>query len=167
MSATETTGPKRGQLVFPDGNEIVRRGVKASTSLVVGDPITFDSNGFMLKASDSVGNQSDGLGTIIETADNSSGADGDIKAQAVMGNTYIFQQAGAAIKPFALVQVDSAFKLIVHGNPGNATTPTAGEVDAARDYYGLSFGRYFGKAREEDNPTSAALDDVIVVRQGN
>lgn len=165
MSETETTGPLRGQLVFMDGNELVTRGVQAAEVLLGGDPVTFDVNGFIIKASDVLGNRSDGFGTVLETITGGAG-DGDESAQVAVGNTYIYQQAGAAIKPFKLVKVDSAFKLILHANPANAVTPTAGEVDTVRDYYGLAFGRYFYHAREEKLPTDAATDDIIVVRQG-
>lgn len=169
MSETETTGPLRGQLVFMDQNELVTRGVKATEVLVAGDPVSFDVNGFIVKATNAVGNRSDGFGTVLETVTGGV-ADGDEVAQVAVGNTYVYQQAGAAIKPFKLVKVNAASKLILHTNPaasvGAAFPAINTEIDTVRDYYGFAFGRYFYHAREEKTPTDAALDDVIVVRQG-
>lgn len=172
MSETETTGPLRGQLVFMDQNELVTRGVKATEVLVAGDPVSFDVNGFIVKATNVVGNRSDGFGTVLETITGGV-ADGDEVAQVAVGNTYVYQAAGAAIKPFKLVKVDSASKLILHTNPAVSAfnsifddVEIETQVDLVRDYYGLAFGRYFYHAREEKTPTDAALDDVIVVRQG-
>ena len=172
MSETETTGPLRGQLVFMDMNELVTRGVKATEVLLVGDTVTFDVNGFIVKATNTVGNRSDGFGTVLESVTGGV-ADGDEVAQVAVGNTYVYQVAGATIKPFKLVSVDSASKLVLLANPANAAlnaifddTEAEAAIDLVRDYYGKAFGRYFYHAREEKTPTDASLNDVIVVRQG-
>jgi len=162
----ETTGLKAGQLVYPDGNITIRRGVKASTSLVVGDPITFDANGFMLKASDTVGGNSEGLGVCRETVDNSSGGDGDLSAQAVLAPTFVGFVMGGVVPPFQKVKLDATFKAVANSAPANATTPTAGEVDAVRDYVELNFGRYFGHHKEEKEPTASADTEIGVIRLG-
>ena len=173
MSETETTGKGAGELVFPDGNVIITRGVKASTNLAVGDPITFDTNGFVLKASDTVGNRSDGLGVAIEEKDNTTGADGDLEIQVVLPKSFVYHTAGAAIKPFKLVKLNSSNKSVLHTNPADAAlnaifsdTEVEAAIDLVRDYYGVAFGRYFGHEKEEKAPTDAALDDVIVLHLG-
>jgi hypothetical protein len=165
-SETETTGPIAGALVFTDNNEIVRRGVKASENIAVGDPVTFDTNGFVQKASNTVGNRAQGLGVAKQAGNNSTGSDGDISIQVIMGNTYVGFTLGGVVKPFNLVKLNATFKAVAHTNPANATTPTAGEVDAVRDYYGLAFGRYYGHFKEEKEPTDGADTDIGVIRLG-
>lgn len=162
----ETTGLKAGQLVFPDNNNIVRRGVKASTTIVAGDPITFDTNGFMLKASDTVGTQSEGLGVARESGDNSAGGDGDISIQAVLAPTFVGFTMGGAVPPFKKVKLNSSFKAVANASPANATTPTGGEVDAVRDYINKNFGRYYGHHKEEKEPTVSADTEIGVIRLG-
>jgi len=166
LSATETTGKPRGSLVFADQNDLRRRGVKAAVNIPLGAPVSFDVNGFVEIATDVLGNMADGFGTALEVGDNTTGADGDVKIQIAVGNSFVMQQAGAGIKPFSLLKVDSSNKLIQHTKPADATTPTAGEVDAARDFFGLAFGRYYGLEKQEDDALAAVLDDIIVVRHG-
>lgn len=166
MSATETTGPLKGTLTKTDGNEIVTRGIAATIVLVAGDPVTFDALGFVVKATNAVGNRADGLGMAIEDATGGV-SDDDVSIQIAMGNTYVNILAGAAIQPFKLLKVDSASKLIEHAQPANANAIfDETEIDAARDYYGLTFGRYFRHPKEEKTPTDAADNDVIVCRLG-
>lgn len=167
QSDLETTGKGKGSLVFPDDNEIASVGVKASTSLVVGDPITFDANGFAYKATDAIGTRSEGFGVVVQAnADNSTGADGDIQVQFVSGNSYVYFTMGGVVPPFKLCKLNSSSKAVAHANPAGATTPTAGEVDAARDYFGKAFGRFWGHEKEEKIPTASAADDIGILRLG-
>lgn len=160
MSETETTGPVKGALVYPDSaiNNIVTRGVKAAQNIAVGDPVTFDTGGFAQKASDTVGNRSLGLGVALTKFDNTSGADGDGTIQIAMPDTWVVFTMGGVVQPFGLVKLNATFKAITHANPANATTPTAAEVNAARDYYGLTFGRYYGKYADGYKIPTASAD---------
>lgn len=165
---TEVTGPKKGSLVFPDQNELVSAPVKGSTSLVVGDPITFDTNGYMLKAADT-STIADGLGVLVqEDADNTSGSDGDIVGQAAVGNTYVFFTLGGTVKQLSLVKLDSSNKAVAHTKPSNASAIySSAETNAARDYFGKSFGRYFGHQREgEKTMTKGQTNEVVAIRLG-
>jgi len=170
LSATETTGKPRGSLVFADQNDLRRRGVKAAQNIALGDPVTFDANGFVQKASNTTGNMADGFGTALEVGDNTAGADGAIKIQIAVGNSFVMQQAGAAIKPFSLLKVDVNNKLIQHTNPaasvGAAFPAVNTEIDTVRDFFGLAFGRYYGLEKQEDDALAAVLDDIIVMRHG-
>jgi len=162
----ETTGLKAGQLVYPDGNITIRRGVADGETLVVGDPISFDSNGFMIKASDTVGGNSEGLGVARESTVGAVSGDGGQSIQAVLAPTFVGFVMGGAVPPFQKVKLTSAFKAVANGAPANATTPTAGEVDAVRDYVELNFGRYFGHHKEEKEPTVSADTEIGVIRLG-
>lgn len=165
MSETETTGPLAGTLTKTDGNEIITRGVKASEVLVAGDPVTFDSNGFIQKASDTVGNRALGFGMILDTVTGGA-ADGDEVGQVAMGKTLVNIVMGGVVKPFNLVKVNSSFKLVVQAYPANAAVPNNAEVDAVRDFLGKAFGVYLRHPKEEKTPTDAADTDVGVVRLG-
>lgn len=166
MSGLEVTTGKAGQLVFPDSNEIIKRGVKGGVNITEGSPITFDSNGFMTLA-DNTSTIADGLGIAVQDADNTGGSDGAISCQAAVGNTYVLCTMGGTVKTFSLVKLNSSRKLVAHTKPANASgTYSAAETDAARDYYGLTFGRYFGHLKEENAPTNAAADDIGIVRLG-
>jgi len=170
LSLTETTGKPRGSLVFADQNDLRRRGVKAAVNIALGDPVSFDVNGFAEIATNVLGNMADGFGTALEVGDNTTGADGDVKIQIAVGNSFVMQQAGAAIKPFSLLKVDSSSKLIQHTNPdasvGAAFPAINTEIDTVRDFFGLTFGRYYGLEKQEDDALAAVLDDIIVVRHG-
>jgi hypothetical protein len=163
----EVSGPQAGELVFPDGNELISRGVKGSTEIVKGNPVTFDTNGYMTNAT-TTSTIADGLGVALQDADNNPGSDGDVKCQAAMGNTYVYAKLGASpIKPFSLLKVGASNKLIAHTKPSDASaTPTSAQVNAARDYFGLTFGRYWGHQKEEDNPTTGVTNEVVAVRLG-
>jgi len=165
MSETETTGPLSGTLTRTHNNEIITRGVAASEVLVIGDPITFDANGFMIKATDVIGNRAVGFGMVLETVTGGT-SDADEIAQAAIGNTYVNIIMGGDVEPFELVKLNSSSKLIEQPFPANAAGPTNAEVDAARDFLGLAFGRYLRHPKEEKTPTDAANNDVGVIRLG-
>jgi len=152
MSLTETTGPLRGTLTYTDNNEIVNRGVKASTTITVGDPISFDANGFAFVAINT-SSFSDGFGMALEAADNGSGADGDISVQVAVGNTYVNMRMGGAVPTFQLVSVAADSDLVAL-------------VIAAIADVNLQFGRYMGHPKEEKAPTNAVDTDIGVIRIG-
>lgn len=58
-------------------------GVAASTSIVANDLVSFDADGFVIKAADTANTFF--LGRALDDADNSSGADGDIKVRVCWG----------------------------------------------------------------------------------
>ena len=104
MSLTETAGPLRGTLTYTDNNEIVNRGVKAAANIALGDPVSFDANGFAFVAINTSA-MSDGFGMALEAKDNTAGADGDISIQVAMGNTYVNMRMGGIVPTFNLVLV--------------------------------------------------------------
>jgi len=143
-----------------------KRGVKGTTSIAKGSLVSFDTNGYVknMAATDSI---AAGFACAMESVDNSSGNDNDLTCQLAVGNSWVYMTAGGAIKPHSLVKINgTAATVIAHAKPANATTPTAGEVDAARDYYGVTVGRYMGHELEEANATDAANNDTIIVRLG-
>jgi len=151
MSLTETTGPLRGTLTYTDNNEIINRGVKASANILLGDPVSFDANGFAFKAINT-SSFNDGFGMALE-AKNNSGADGAISIQVAMGNTYVNMRMGGAVPTFQLVKVD-------------ADSDLSALVIAVIGDVLLQFGRYFGHPKEEKAPTNAIDTDIGVIRLG-
>ena len=152
MSLTETAGPLRGTLTYTDNNEIVNRGVKASTTITLGEPVSFDSNGFAFTAINT-SSLSDGFGMALETVDNSSGADGDLSCQVAMGNTYVNMRMGGAVPTFQLVKID-------------ADSDLSALVIAVIADVNLILGRYMGHPKEEKAPTNAVDTDIGVIRLG-
>lgn len=146
---TISTGAKAGQLVYPDDNEILTHGVSGGVTIVAGNNITFDANGF-IELADATSTRLDGFGVALEDGDNSGGADGDVEIQIAVGNTYVYAVAGAAIQPFKALEANATSRSIVQGT-----------FDIAQ-----MIGRYFGHQGEESNPTDAATDDVIIQRLG-
>lgn len=149
--------------------EAIRRGVKATIVVDKGDNVVFDTNGYATEgaSTDSIDN---GYGVAMETVTGGA-ADGDTKVTVAIGNSWIYTKAGAAIKPLNLVKINNATTVIAHDKPANATTTitnttTSNEIDAARDYFGKTFGRYMGHELEEKEMTDAANTDVIIVRLG-
>lgn len=149
--------------------ETVSRGVKANQTIARGDCISFDANGFAQQASS--GDQQDvGLGVAMIAA-TGTGSDGGVVVTVAIGNSWVYVKAGGAIKPLQLVKVNNSTTVIVHTKPAAATTTitnttTSNEIDAARNYFGLTFGRYMGHQLEEKEITDAANTDVILVRLG-
>lgn len=168
VSQLDVTGPLAGQLVFPEINELVTRGIKASQKLVVGQWVTFDTNGYMTGATNT-STVTDGLGICTIGGDNTSGADNAITAQAAVGNTYVYATVGiGGIKPMKEVQIGSGT-----GNPtiqavpaAQAVTPTAAEVNAIYNFLQTIAGRYFYHQGEEMNPTAAVSGDIVAIRLG-
>jgi len=166
MAGTEATKPGAGQLVYPDENNIWRRGVKAAINIVLGSAITFDSNGFATLCTATNYSKATGVGVALEDSDNTSGSDGDTFVQVAMHGTYVFGKSGGVIKPFNLLKVDASSDFVVHGKPADSAGPTNAEVDLARDFYGLAAGRYYGKNKEELDPTDAADTEDIIIGLG-
>jgi len=157
-----------GQLAKSIGIEIVQRGVQASENIARGDVVSFDTNGYVQKA-DETDSIVTGFGVAKDAADNTLGADGDITVEVAVGNTWVYATAAGAIKPYGLVKVATGVQLgtvDAHAKPADATTPTSGEVDAARDYFGKTVGRYMGLEGEEAEQTDASSTDVIKLRLG-
>lgn len=150
--------------------EAVQRGVKDTITLNKGDLVSFDSNGYATEAS-TTSSIAVGFGVCMKDADNGTSvtghADGFVKATIAVGNSWVYVTAGGAIKPLALVKVSSATKVVAHTKPSDLTsTPTSTQANTIRDYFGLTFGRYFGHELEEAEMTDAADTDVIIVRLG-
>lgn len=155
----------KGDIAKTIGLEVVQRGVAASTTITKGDLIAFDSNGRVAQATTS-SSRDTGFGVALESKDNGSGSADDLKCKVLIAG-YVYITAGGAIKPNKLVKVSTATKVVAHSKPADASaTPTSAEVNAARDYYGLTFGRYIAHENEEENATDAADTDVVMCKLG-
>ncbi len=151
-----------GDLAKTSGVEVWSRKSDA-TGMAKGDVVHFHTDGTAIKGT-STGDISDGFGVALETV--AANADGRF----AVGNTYVYVIASGAIIPNNLVKVAStAGEVVAHTHPAtaNTTTYTSTEIDAARDYFGLTVGRYYGHQLEEvGDPTDAADNDVIAIRLG-
>jgi len=140
-----------GQLARSTGIEIVSFNVAASTSLTVGKLVALDASGNAVAATNSVGTIARGLFVAVETVDNSSGSAGDLQIRCAIGNTYVYVEAGGAIKVGEAVKADANSDCVV------ATTILAAEVHV---------GRFIAHENESVSPTDAVDGDVIIVRLG-
>ena len=140
-----------GQLARSTGIEIVSFSVAASTSLTVGKLVALDASGNAVAATNSVGTIARGLFVAVETVDNSSGSAGDLQIRCAIGNTYVYVEAGGAIKVGEAVKADANSDCVV------ATTILAAEVHV---------GRFIAHENESVSPTDAVDGDVIIVRLG-
>jgi len=140
-----------GQLARSTGIEIVSFNVAASTSLTVGKLVALDASGNAVAATNSVGTIARGLFVAVETVDNSSGSAGDLQIRCAIGNTYVYAEAGGAIKVGEAVKADANSDCVV------ATTILAAEVHV---------GRFIAHENESVSPTDAVDGDVIIVRLG-
>ena len=140
-----------GQLARSTGIEIVSFNVAASTSLTVGKLVALDASGNAVAATNSVGTIARGLFLAVETVDNSSGSAGDLQIRCAIGNTYVYVEAGGAIKVGEAVKADANSDCVV------ATTILAAEVHV---------GRFIAHENESVSPTDAVDGDVIIVRLG-
>jgi hypothetical protein len=140
-----------GQLARSTGIEIVSFNVAASTSLTVGKLVALDASGNAVAATNSVGTIARGLFLAVETVDNSSGSAGDLQIRCAIGNTYVYAEAGGAIKVGEAVKADANSDCVV------ATTILAAEVHV---------GRFIAHENESVSPTDAVDGDVIIVRLG-
>ena len=140
-----------GQLARSTGIEIVSFEVAASTSLTTGKAVALDANGRAVAATNSVGTIARGLFTAIETVDNSSGSAGDKQIRCAIGNTYVYMEAGGAIKVGEAVKADA-----------NSDAVAATGILAAETH----LGRYIAHENESLNPTDAADGDTVIVRLG-
>jgi hypothetical protein len=158
-----------GQLAKTIGIEIISRGVAASTTITRGDVVGFDANGFVIVGDESL-SIAEGFGVAKETVDNSTGSAGDLTVEIAVGNTWVYCRAAGAIKPLKLVICEtgtSTGDVVTHAKPANAAAIFDElEIDAARDYFGKTVGRYMGHEGEEAEMTDAADLDVIKVRLG-
>lgn len=173
-STLETTGPFKGQLVFTDNNEIVIVDLAASTTIIIGQFVTFDSSGNAILATNTTGTQYDGIGIAcynpnspISTQTATIGPTvniGDFRVQVAVGNTYAYTLATAAIKFQSLVSVSSGSYAVAVTQPSSVTNSAS--IVTALNTLGTAAGRYFGHPKEEKTPTVAASSDIIAVRLG-
>lgn len=146
--------------------EAVSRGVIASETITRGDVVHFDvTNGYAEQGA-SGDQMADGGGVAMISADNSGGQSGDIVVTVAIGNSWVYVKAGGTIKPMSLVKVNDATTVVAHIKPVDNVTPTGAAVNSARDYFGLTFGRYMGHQLQARESTAAASTDVIIVRLG-
>ena len=138
-----------GDLAKSISMNILSQGVAASTTITIGEVITFDAGGDVVTAS-ATSSREDGLGVALETVDNSSGADGDKTCRFASHGTYVYCTASGVIQP------------------GGAVKPAAsGEVAALTvetEMEDSLLGYYVGHEGEERDATAAAANDVIIVR---
>jgi len=140
-----------GQLARSTGIEILSFNVAASTSLTIGKLVALDASGNAVAATNSVGTIARGLFVAIESVDNSSGSAGDLQIRCAVGNTYVYVEAGGAIKVGEAVKADANSDAVV------ATAILGAETHV---------GRYIAHENESLAPTDAADGDVIIVRLG-
>ena len=140
-----------GQLARSTGIEIVSFNVAAATSLTVGKLVALDGSGNAVAATNSVGTIARGLFVAIETVDNSAGSAGDLQVRCAIGNTYVYAEAGGAIKVGEAVKADT-----------NSDCVFATGILGAETHV----GRFIGHENEERIPTDAVDGDVIIVRLG-
>jgi len=140
-----------GQLARSTGIEIQSFNVAASTSLTVGKLVALNASGHAVAASNSVGTIARGLFVAVESVDNSSGSAGDLQIRCAVGNTYVYCEAGGAIKVGEAVKADANSDCVV------ATAILGAETHV---------GRYIAHENESLAPTDAVDGDVIIVRLG-
>ena len=140
-----------GQLARSTGIEIVSFNVAAATSLTVGKLVALDGSGNAVAATNLVGTIARGLFLAVETVDNSAGSAGDLQVRCAIGNTYVYAEAGGAIKVGEAVKADANSDCVV------ATTILAAETHV---------GRFIAHENESVSPTDAVDGDVIIVRLG-
>ena len=133
------------------GIEIFTVAVAASTSITRGQTVALDANGRAILATNSAGTIARGLFIAIETKDNSSGSAGDLYIRLASGGTYVYATAGGAIKVGEAVKADANSKVVA------ATGILAAETH---------LGRYCGHENEENAPSDAVANDVVIVRLG-
>jgi len=141
-----------GQLARSTGIEIVSFNVAAATTLTVGKLVALDGSGNAVLATNSVGTIARGLFVAVETIDNSGGSAGDLQVRCAIGNTYVYVEAGAAIRVGEAVKAD-ANSDVVTGGSGILSTE-------------VHVGRYIAHENESVSPTDAVDGDVIIVRLG-
>ncbi|SVD70483.1 uncharacterized protein METZ01_LOCUS423337 [marine metagenome] len=140
-----------GQLARSTGIEIVSFNVAAATTLTVGKLVALDASGNAVAATNSVGTIARGLFVAIETVDNSAGSAGDLQVRCAIGNTYVYCEAGGAIKVGEAVKADANSDCVV------ATAILGAETHV---------GRFIAHENESVSPTDAVDGDVIIVRLG-
>ena len=140
-----------GQLARSTGIEIVSFNVAAATTLTVGKLVALDASGNAVAATNSVGTIARGLFVAVETQDNSAGSAGDLQIRCAIGNTYVYCEAGGAIKVGEAVKADANSDCVV------ATAILGAETHV---------GRYIAHENESVSPTDAVDGDVIIVRLG-
>ena len=140
-----------GQLARSTGIEIVSFNVAAATSLTVGKLVALDGSGNAVAATNSVGTIARGLFVAVESVDNSGGSAGDLQIRCAIGNTYVYVEAGGAIKVGEAVKADANSDCVV------ATAILGAETHV---------GRFIGHENESYAPTDAVDGDVIIVRLG-
>jgi len=141
-----------GQLARSTGIEVLSFNVAAATSLTVGKLVALDGSGNAVAATNSVGTIARGLFVAIESVDNSGGSAGDLQIRCAVGNTYVYVEAGGAIRVGEAVKADTNSDAVTGGS-GILST----EVHA---------GRYIAHENESLAPTDASDGDVIIVRLG-
>ena len=140
-----------GALARSTGIEIQSFNVASATTLTRGKLVALDASGNAVLATNSVGTIARGLFVAIETVDNSAGSAGDLQVRCAIGNTYVYAEAGGAIKVGECVKADTNSDAVV------ATAILGAETH---------IGRYIGHENEEQSPSDAVDGDVIIVRLG-
>ena len=140
-----------GALARSTGIEIQSFNIASATTLTRGKLVALDASGNAVLATNSVGTIARGLFLAVETVDNSAGSAGDLQVRCAIGNTYVYAEAGGAIKVGEAVKADTNSDCVV------ATGILGAETHV---------GRYIGHENEEESPSDAVDGDVIIVRLG-
>ncbi|KKM79791.1 hypothetical protein LCGC14_1346330 [marine sediment metagenome] len=156
-----------GDLAKTSGVEVISRKVTGA-AVVKGNVVHIDTAGLAIKGTSS-GTIADGYGVALEAV----AANGN--GRFAVGNTWVYVIADGAIIPNNLVKIAStAGQVVSNDEPADSTIPSPPvdtdvetDIDAVRDYFGKTVGRYIGHQLEEvGDPTDAANDDVIIIRMG-
>lgn len=156
-----------GQIAKTEGINVVTLKVAASTNIAKGDYVSTNGSGFAKQAA-TTDSRDTGFFVAIEASDNSSGSAGDKTVRCAAPGTWVYGKLGGTIEVGELVKIASATTVTAHGKPADATTPTAAEVNSARDYFGKTVGRFYGKdaADVSSTPADGANNDIGLLHLG-
>ena len=152
-----------GDLAKTSGAVIISS--NAGGTIAKGDIVYFDSSGDVIQSdTGATGDRSGGFGIALEA-----GTSGNNIRVLIEGYGYVI--AGGTIVTNNLVKGSAGTVGEVRSNdyPADAIvtatfTDAQAEIDLARDFFGLTIGRYLGHQLQEDNPTDAADNDIIAIQ---
>lgn len=157
-----------GQVARADGLNVILLKVAASQNIAKGDYVSTNGAGFAKQATTS-DSRAVGFFVALEASDNSSGSAGAKSVRVAAPGSWVWGQLGGTIEVGELVKITSATKVIVHAKPANAAATYApAETDAARDFFGLTVGRFYGKdaADVESAPADGADTNIGLLHLG-
>lgn len=162
-----------GEIAKTINIEVINCGIKAAESIAKGDIVTWDTSSDCLKATAGTTTISDGFGVALEACTSAVNTSTDSPnfgtafILVAIGNTYVYAEVGGNVDAGDLLKQEDAQELVLHSEPADAsTTPTGSEVNAIKDWYGLTVGRYWGKETDGQDVSAGADGETAVVRLG-